>query len=133
MNEKNNDKLWIDCRDVALGYEGHAIWQGLTFQVRSGDYLCIVGENGSGKSTLLKSLLGLLKPLSGSITRDEALHSGAVGYLPQQTQVQKDFPATVWEIVLSGCQARAGNRPFYNKEEKQSEIRLINNFIEIEI
>ena len=102
MNEMQNETIWIDCQNVSLGYEGQAIWEGLSFQVRSGDYLCIVGENGSGKSTLLKSLLGLLKPLSGTITWDGALRRGAIGYLPQQTRAQKDFPATVYEVVLSG-------------------------------
>ena len=90
MSEQNG-KIWIDCRDVTLGYEDQVVWEGLSFQVRQGDYLCIVGENGSGKSTLLKSLLGLLRPLSGSIVRDESLCRGAVGYLPQQTRAQINF------------------------------------------
>ena len=96
------DKLLIDCRDVSLGYEGHAIGSHLNFQVHSGEYLCIVGENGSGKSTLLKCLLGLLKPMAGEVVLDSSLRHGAIGYLPQQTPAQKDFPATVYEVVLSG-------------------------------
>ena len=92
MEEK---KLLIACRDVALGYEGKALSRHLTFQVRGGDYLCVVGENGSGKSTLLKVLLGLLKPMEGRITVDKSLKAGAIGYLPQQTRAQRDFPATV--------------------------------------
>jgi len=122
MNEKNKDKIWIDCRDAALGYEGRAVWEGLTFQVRSGDYLCIVGENGSGKSTLLKSLLGLLKPLSGTIVWDEALRRGAIGYLPQQTRAQKDFPATVYEVVLSGFLSRGGIRLMHTPAEKSTAL-----------
>lgn len=109
----------LTCKDVALGYEGHVILSGLNFSVNAGEYLCIVGENGSGKSTLMKTILGLQKPMGGSIAFGDGLRTNEIGYLPQQTQVQKDFPATVWEIVLSGCQARAGNRPFYNKEEKE--------------
>ena len=108
----------LTCKDVSLGYEGHVILSGLNFSVSAGNYLCIVGENGSGKSTLMKTILGLQKPLGGSITFGDGLQNNEIGYLPQQTQVQKDFPATVWEIVLSGCQARAGRRPYYNKEEK---------------
>ena len=108
----------LTCRDVSLGYEGHAILTGLNFSVSAGEYLCIVGENGSGKSTLMKTILGLQKPLAGEISLGDGLQANEIGYLPQQTQVQKDFPATVWEIVLSGCQARAGKRPFYNKQEK---------------
>ena len=96
----------LSCRDVSLGYEGHTVWEHLTFSVHSGEYLCIVGENGSGKSTLLKSLLGLLPPLKGVIRRSEA--AGAVGYLPQQTQAQRDFPATVSEVVLSGFLSARG-------------------------
>lgn len=108
----------LTCENVSLGYEGHAILTGLNFSVNAGEYLCIVGENGSGKSTLMKTILGLQKPLAGKIAFGDGLKNNEIGYLPQQTQVQKDFPATVWEIVLSGCQARAGRRPFYSKEEK---------------
>lgn len=111
-------KILIDCRDVSLGYEGRAIWEGLNFQVQTGDYLCIVGENGSGKSTLLKSLLGLLKPMSGEIVWDSSLKSGAIGYLPQQTKAQKDFPATVTEVVLSGFLSARQGRFFYSAKEK---------------
>lgn len=108
----------LTCKDLSLGYEGHAILTGLNFSVSAGDYLCIVGENGSGKSTLMKTILGLQKPLAGSIAWGDGLKNSEIGYLPQQTAVQKDFPATVWEIVLSGCQSRAGRRPFYNKADK---------------
>ena len=93
--------------------------QDLSFQVFAGDYLCIVGENGSGKSTLMKTILGLQMPISGRILTGDGLRKNEIGYLPQQTQVQKDFPASVREIVLSGCQGRCGSRPFYNKEEKK--------------
>ncbi|MBR4334647.1 MAG: metal ABC transporter ATP-binding protein [Clostridia bacterium] len=106
------------CKDLSLGYEGHAILTGLSFSVSAGDYLCIVGENGSGKSTLMKTILGLQKPLAGSIEWGGGLKNSEIGYLPQQTAVQRDFPATVWEIVLSGCQARAGRRPFYSRQDK---------------
>ena len=106
------------CKDLSLGYEGHAILSGLSFSVSAGDYLCIVGENGSGKSTLMKTILGLQKPLAGSIEWGGGLKNSEIGYLPQQTAVQRDFPATVWEIVLSGCQARAGRRPFYSRQDK---------------
>ena len=115
MEEK---KLLIDCRDVALGYEGKALSRHLTFQVRGGDYLCVVGENGSGKSTLLKVLLGLLKPMEGRITVDKSLKAGAIGYLPQQTRAQRDFPATVLEVVLSGCLNRQGLHFFYTPAQR---------------
>ena len=108
----------ITCRDLALGYESHAILEHLNFSVNAGDYLCIVGENGSGKSTLIRTMLGLQKTLGGSIAFGDGMRQNEVGYLPQQTAIQKDFPATVWEIVLSGCQAHVGRRAFYNKSEK---------------
>ena len=111
-------EILLACRDVGLGYEGKAIWEHLDFQVRRGDYICIVGENGSGKSTLLKSLLGLLPPLSGRIERGGALRSGAIGYLPQQTRAQKDFPATVTEVVRSGFLGAGGHRLLYTPEQK---------------
>ena len=104
------------CRGLCLGYDGKEIVHGLDFNVSSGDYLCIVGENGSGKSTLMKTILGLQPAISGRI---ELPAHNKIGYLPQQTAVQKDFPATVWEVVISGCQGRCGLRPRYNKEEKR--------------
>ena len=119
MEEK---KLLIDCRDVALGYEGKALSRHLTFQVRGGDYLCVVGENGSGKSTLLKVLLGLLKPMEGRITVDKSLKAGAIGYLPQQTRAQRDFPATVYEVVLSGFLSARRGRFFYTAAEKSKAL-----------
>ena len=109
----------ISCQNVSLGYEGHEIVGSLTFSVNAGDYLCIVGENGSGKSTLMKTLLGLRPPMGGEIRMGDGLKQNEIGYLPQQTAVQRDFPASVREIVLSGCQSRAGLRPYYNRAEKK--------------
>ena len=109
----------LTCRDLCLGYEGRQIVRGLNFTVNRGDYLCIVGENGSGKTTLMKTVLGLHRPLSGEIITGDGLKKDQIGYLPQQTAVQRDFPASVEEVVLSGCQGRCGLRPFYNKEEKR--------------
>ena len=122
MKQTTEKKVLLDCRDVSLGYEGKAIWEGLSFQVRSGDYLCIVGENGSGKSTLLKSLLGLLRPMKGDIVLDASLRAGAIGYLPQQTRAQKDFPATVTEVVRSGFLSGKRGRFFYTPGEKSSAL-----------
>ena len=107
----------IICENASLGYENRPIVKNLSFSVSAGDYLCILGENGSGKSTLMKTILNLTPPLAGSI-RMEDLKSTEIGYLPQQTQVQRDFPASVQEIVLSGFQGRCGLRPFYTKAEK---------------
>ncbi|MBQ9538505.1 MAG: metal ABC transporter ATP-binding protein [Treponema sp.] len=115
----------ITVQNLSLGYDSHAILEGLNFCVGAGDYLCIVGENGSGKSTLMRTLLGLQQPVSGSVRFDEGLRENEIGYLPQQTIVQKDFPASVWEIVLSGCQGRCGLRPFYSREEKAMAARNI--------
>ena len=109
----------LTVRDLALGYDSRKIVEGLNFSVNAGDYLCIVGENGSGKSTLMRTLLHLQEPVSGQILAGDGLKNNEIGYLPQQTIVQKDFPASVKEIVLSGCQGRCGLRPFYNKAEKQ--------------
>lgn len=109
----------LTCQNLCVGYDGKPVLQDLSFQVFAGDYLCVVGENGSGKSTLMKTILGLQPPVSGRILTGDGLRKNEIGYLPQQTMVQKDFPASVREIVLSGCQGRCGSRPFYNKEEKQ--------------
>ena len=110
----------IKAEDLSLGYEGHAILEHLSFEVNAGDYLCIVGENGSGKTTLMRTLLGLREPLAGRVTFGGGLKKNEIGYLPQQTAAQKDFPASVREIVLSGCQARSGLRPYYTRGEKRA-------------
>lgn len=109
----------LTCQNLTVGYDGRTVLQGLNFEVNPGDYLCIVGENGSGKSTLMKTILGLQAPISGTILTGDGLRKNEIGYLPQQTQVQRDFPASVREIVLSGCQGRCGLRPFYNRAEKR--------------
>ena len=107
------------CNNVSLGYDGNVIVSNLNFQVEQGNYLCIIGENGTGKSTLIRTLLKLRAPLSGEMTLGDGLCENQIGYLPQQTVVQRDFPASVEEIVISGCLNRCGLRPFYNKAEKQ--------------
>lgn len=113
------------CKDLSLGYDGHKILSNLNFEVEKGDYLCIVGENGSGKSTLMKTLLGLQPPISGKMITDDGLNRSRIGYLPQQTDIQRDFPASVWEIVLSGCQNKCGVRPFYSKAQKERALANI--------
>lgn len=112
----------IVCRDVSLGYEGQSMLTHLDLTIRAGDYLCIVGDNGSGKSTLLRGLLGLLPPQSGQILRSPELQRGAIGYLPQQTRAQRDFPATVYEVVLSGCLNQKKNRFFYSAAQKSQAL-----------
>ncbi len=111
--------------DVSVGYEGRPVATHLSMELQEGDYLCIVGENGAGKSTLMKTLLGLHAPLSGSIAFSDAIARNEIGYLPQQTQVQRDFPATVWEVVLSGCLNQSGLRPFYSKAQKQTALQWL--------
>lgn len=112
----------IVCRDVSLGYEGQTVLSHLDLTIRDGDYLCIVGDNGSGKSTLLRGLLGLLAPQAGEILRVPELERGAVGYLPQQTRAQRDFPATVFEVALSGCLNQKGSRFFYTRAQKSQAL-----------
>ena len=109
----------LECKNLTLGYGSKTVIENLSFHVNKGDYLCILGENGSGKTTLMKTILRLLKPLSGTISTGDGLLADEISYLPQQTEVQRDFPASVYEIVLSGCQSRCGKRPFYNKKEKE--------------
>lgn len=109
----------LSFKNIAIGYDNNPILTGLNFEVEKGDYLAILGENGAGKSTLLKTMLGLIKPLAGEIVFDTEVKKTEIGYLPQQTVVQRDFPASVWEIVLSGRLARNGLKPFYSKEDKK--------------
>ncbi|MDE7479081.1 MAG: metal ABC transporter ATP-binding protein [Lachnospiraceae bacterium] len=110
---------YIKCENLVLGYEGTAVAEHISFSVDRGDYLCIVGENGAGKSTLMKSLLGLTPLMGGTIAYNDGLEAHEIGYLSQQTYVQKDFPASVWEIVLSGTLSKCGWRPFFHKMQKQ--------------
>ena len=109
----------IKCEHTDFGYENHDAVIDLNLEIYPGDYLCVVGENGSGKSTLIKGMLGLLKPTGGSLSVADELKRGGIGYRPQQTAAQKDFPATVQEVVLSGTLSRRGNRPFYSRAERK--------------
>lgn len=108
----------ISCKNLSLGYDGREIIKDLSFDIDEGDYLCIVGENGSGKTTLMKTLLGLNPLISGKIEFGNGLKGSEIGYLPQQTPVQRDFPASVMEIVLSGFEGSMGLRPFYSSKQK---------------
>lgn len=108
----------ITCKNLTISYDGRPVISHLSFDIGQGDYLAIVGENGSGKSTLMKALLGLKKPSNGTIVFGDGLKSGGIGYLPQQTPLQKDFPASVREVVLSGCINNMGLRPFYSLKEQ---------------
>ena len=109
----------IKCENVSIGYEGQTVVKDLDFAIEKGDYLCIVGENGSGKSTLVKSLLGLKNVEEGRITFGDGLRQNEIGYLPQQNDTQKDFPASVYEVVLSGRLNSRGFSPFYTAEDKK--------------
>jgi zinc transport system ATP-binding protein len=109
----------LSCKNLTVGYDGRVVAADLSFEVNAGDYLCIVGENGTGKSTLMKTLLRLKSPMSGKIESGDGLAANEIGYLPQQTVVQKDFPASVREVVMSGCLNKCGLRPFYNAKEKK--------------
>ncbi len=110
----------IKTEKLTLSYENMTVIENLNFEVKSGDYLCIVGENGSGKSTLVKALLGLKKPVGGSIEFGDGLIQKEIGYLPQQTSAQRDFPASVSEVVISGCLNSRGIRPFYSVKERKT-------------
>lgn len=109
----------LKCCNAVLGYDGRTVSSGINFTVNRGDYLCILGENGAGKSTLMKTLLGLNRVISGTLEFCGDMTKKTIGYLPQQTAVQRDFPASVREVVQSGCLSRCGLRPFYSREEKQ--------------
>ena len=113
----------LTCRDLTLGYEGNPVIEHLSFSVNAGDYLYIVGENGSGKSTLMKALLRLKSPMAGTIETGDGLQADEIGYLPQQTRAQKDFPATVSEVVLSGFLSARGWKFFYTPAQKSQALQ----------
>ena len=108
--------------NLKLGYGSVPVAENITFSVNKGDYLCVIGENGSGKTTLIKALTGLVKPLSGNI--EFGVGSLKIGYLPQQTELQRDFPASVKEIVMSGFAGNGVFHPFYSKKEKETARRF---------
>ena len=111
---------YIEVKNITTGYDGIPLTKHINFSVEQGDYLCIVGENGAGKSTLMKTLLRLIPVIKGEIVYSDEIGPKDMGYLSQQSKIQKDFPASVWEIVLSGNLSKTGLRPFYNKEEKKT-------------
>ena len=114
--------ILIEGKDITLGYEGQGIISGLSFSVEDGDYLCIVGENGSGKSTFVKTVLGLVEPLKGTISYRGGLKKNEIGYLPQQSGIQRDFPSSVLEVVLSGCLNRRKRLFGYTADEKKKAL-----------
>lgn len=120
----------LSCRDVSLGYEGRTVVEKLNIEINKGDYLCVVGENGTGKSTFVKTILGLISPSKGEFVYGDGLSKNEIGYLPQQTIVQRDFPASCFEIVVSGCLSHCGLRPFYSKEDKN---RAVSNMEKLDI
>lgn len=109
----------LECRDLSFSYDGKAVLSGVNFAVEKGDYLAVVGENGSGKSTLMRGLLGLKKPNGGEIILSDGLKPTEIGYLPQQSDTQRDFPASVYEVVLSGCLNSLSTRLHYGKSERE--------------
>ena len=109
----------VSVSDVTLSYDNLTVAEHVSFDVEFGDYVCIVGENGTGKSTLLKTIVGIHQPKSGHILFDCDIRNGDIVYLPQQTVVRDDFPASVGEIVLSGCLGLLGKRPFFGAEERR--------------
>lgn len=108
----------ITCENLSFSYDGKKVLSEINFSITQGDYLCVVGENGAGKSTLIKGLLNLKKPSTGRILTGDGLRLNEIGYLPQQTQVQKDFPASVYEVVISGRLNSLSNRILYRRSDR---------------
>ncbi len=118
----------LRCESLDIGFSGRTVASGIGFSVSPGEGVCVVGANGTGKTTLLRTLAGILPPLAGTIAFDASIRPGDVGFLPQQNPVQGDFPATVREVVLSGCQALRGWRPFFSNEERDRAERSLARF-----
>lgn len=112
----------VKANNLSLSYDGKTVVNSVNFSVSKGDYLCVIGENGSGKSTLVKALLSLISPSGGTLEYGDGLKKNEIGYLPQQTQIQKDFPSSVFEIVLSGCQNQLGILPFYTSAHRKKAL-----------
>lgn len=119
VRESKDSSFSIICEGLAVGYSGKPLCDEFDLEINNGDYICIVGENGAGKSTLIKTLVGLIPAISGKVLLRGDIIKGDIGYLPQQREMQKDFPASVWEVVLSGCLDRLGFKPFYGHKERK--------------
>lgn len=119
--------MLLESKNLTIGYDNNTVIKNLNFKINSGDYLYILGENGSGKSTLLKTLLKLQKSISGEIVYSDEIKPNEIGYLPQQTEIQKDFPASVNEVVISGRINKMGLRPFFNDKDKTEAETVIHN------
>ena len=120
-------KMLIECRGLKVGYSMPTAISCPDFTVGTGDFLCILGPNGAGKSTLVKTLAGLIPPLAGEIVA-AGLADGGTGYLPQRSPLQDDFPATVREVVRTGCQSLRGLRPFFSRAEKDMAEQALDRF-----
>ncbi|MCR4870816.1 MAG: ABC transporter ATP-binding protein [Atopobiaceae bacterium] len=116
---------YLSCLDLSVGYAGKPVAEGISFSVGAGEMLAVVGENGSGKSTLMRTLLGLMPALAGTVSLGAGIGTGEVGYLPQSDETQRDFPASAWEIALSGRTARLGRRPFFSKEDRDAATKAL--------
>ena len=114
----------IELDNVTLGYDKHIVLKNIDLKIEEGDFICVVGPNGSGKSTLIKGILGLIKPLKGKI-KYNGLKQNFIGYMPQETKVDANFPASVSEIVLSGTLNSIGLKPFYSKEAKEKVLKTL--------
>lgn len=112
----------LKCENLTLGYDSTVVIKNLNFTINAGEYLCVIGDNGTGKSTLMKAILGLLKPIDGKIIWGEDCNQGKIGYLTQQSEIQREFPASVREIVMSGFISKCGLLPFYSKAQKKSAL-----------
>lgn len=110
---------YLTATNLSVGYAGSPVAEGLTFSVDAGDAVFVIGENGAGKSTLIRTVLGLLPPVGGKVSFGDGASASEVGYLPQRTDAQRDFPASAWEVALSGRAARLGRRPFYARDDRE--------------
>lgn len=118
----------LRCENISVGYEDGIVVSDVSFELNRGDYVCIVGENGAGKSSLLKGILGLARIQGGKLEYGDGMSRADVGYLPQQKDYQKNFPATVKEVVMSGFLNKMGLRPYYNRAEKAKAMEILSDF-----
>lgn len=117
-------KKLLEIKNLSAGYDSNIVLENVNLDVFSGDFIGVIGPNGGGKTTLIKTILGLIKPISGEVKL--LINKNNAGYLPQVNQIDKRFPISVIDVVRSGKSDNVLFSSFHrNSEEKEKAEKLL--------